>query len=465
MKNYSKYFYTPDDLPIMDLDQIYMTSSAYLATGFKDVSATFDLLVRDMPQHRNFMVFTGLEEIIRGIVGWRYTDRHVKILRHHKLISPKFGKYLKQFKFYGTVYAMPEGSFFFPGEPVVRITAPLIEVNLLTAFLITSLTSNSIFASKFIRSVLVAGKLNVIGTSPNRALAFEQAFKSQRSSFITGSKNNPSPVVREKLREPRGDAATIAYHAFIKSYPTELEAMQVAARNAKVELSLMIDTYDIKQGMKNALIVARDFQKKGKILKLVVDSGDLLSGARYVRKELDKVGLKNVRITLASNLDEYKIDKLIKAKAPANTFIVNTEALTSSDDPKMEAVFKLAEIIRGDQIQYAMKLSPGKVSLPGCKQVFRVFKNGKYHHDVIGLEGEKLGTPLLRPMIVKGKQVYKLPSVMKIRSFVAQELKKLPEKLKDIWHEHMYPVKTSAKLQKLADKVRARHLRQYHNPT
>src|SRR3989338_4537892 len=116
-----------NDLPILELDQIFMTSSAYLATGFKDVWATFDLLVRDMPEKRNFMVFTGLEEIIRGIMDWRYTDYHVRILRQHKLISPEFVCYLKKFKFSGTVYALPEGSVFFPGEPVVRVTAPIIE--------------------------------------------------------------------------------------------------------------------------------------------------------------------------------------------------------------------------------------------------------------------------------------------------------------------------------------------------
>lgn len=457
-------FYTPDDLQVMDLDQIYMTSSAYLATGFKDVWATFDLLVRDMPKHRNFMVFTGLEEMIRGIMGWRYTRRHVALLRRHKLISKEFGKYLLDFKFSGTVYGMKEGTVFFPGEPVLRVTAPIIEANLLTAFLITSLSSNTPYATKYARVVLAAaGQYNVTGTSPNRANSFEHAFKAQRSSYIVGSANSPSPALREKLGIPMGDASTNAYHAFIKSYPTELEAMRAAVDHAKVEVSLMIDTYNLKQGLKNAIRVIKEFQVQKKTVKVIIDSGDLAKEARYVRKELDRRGLTQIRITLAGNLDEYKIAKLVQEGVPVNTCIVATEAQTSSDDPKLEAVYKLSEIIRGREVEPKMKLSPGKISLPGRKQVFRILRQGQFDHDVIGLQGERLGITLLQPMIIKGRQIYQLPHVQKIRAYVAAQLKQLPSRLKEITQEHYYKVTVSPRLKRLIQKVRAEHLAQYQD--
>lgn len=461
MKALEKHFYTPTDIQVMDLDQIYLTSSAFLETGFANVWATFDLLVRDMPRHRNFLVFTGLEEMIRGIIGWGYSSRHVRLLQKHHLISSTFASYLRTFRFSGTVYGMQEGTLFFPGEPVLRITAPIIEANLLTAFLITSLSSNTTYASKYIRSVLAAKGISVIGTSPNRATSFEHAFKSQRSAHIVGSNNTPSPITREKLGMPLGDTATIAYHAFIKAYPTELEAMRAAAKSAQIDLSLMIDTYSFKEGLQSAIIVGKELRDKRKKLKIVIDSGDLLSRCRYTRKELDRAGLFDVRITLAGNLDEYKIDRLVKAHAPANTFIVATEAQTSSDDPRLEAVYKLSEIIRGKKTNYTMKLSEGKVSLPGRKQVFRIKNSDGYVRDIIGLEGEKLGKPLLQPMIIRGKQVYMLPTVRDIRSYVAHQIQELPNKFKEVGREYRYLVLRSKKLKILIRSVRMDHLRQY----
>lgn len=456
------HFFHPEYISVFDLDQIYMTSSMYYETGFKNVWATFDLLVRDMPIHRNFMVFTGLEEMILGIKNWHFENKNINLLLKNKLISLKFSQYLTNFKFTGDMYAMPEGTFFFPGEPVVRITAPIIEGNLFTAFLTTSLTSNTIYSSKYIRSYIAAHPRKVIGVSPQRATSFESSFKAQRSSFITGSFNCPSPIVRNVFDMPMGDNATIAYHAFISSYATEKQAMEIAAKYAEVDLSIMIDTYDIKEGLKNAISIAKNFtKKKGKKLKIVIDSGDLLQLSKYVRKELDKAGLKKVGITLASNLDEYKIKDLMKNDMPADTFIVNTEAVTSSDSPKMEAVYKISEIIKGKEIDYKMKLSKNKVSLPGKKQIYRVKKGKYYDYDILGLDDEKIGKPLLRKIFEKGKLVYKLPPTQSIRNSVIKQLDCLPRKYLEIDKDYKYPVKHSSGLQKLTKQVKSDILKQY----
>lgn len=436
---------------VFDLDQIYMTSSMWYDTKMKDTWATFDLIVRDMPKNRNFLIFAGLEEMATHLQNWKYTNEQIAMLKKMELISDTFAKFLKTVKFEGDVYAMPEGSIFFNNEPIVRITAPLIQGNLLTAFMMTCLSSNTIYSSKFVRSVIAAKDKNVIGPSPVRAHGFESAFKAQRSAYIVGSKQVPSPVVRNFLNIPMGDNATIAYHAFVNSYESEQEAMQVAADHAKVDLSLMVDTYDYDKGIKNAIVIGKQYEKMGKSLKIVVDSGDLYENVVKVKRKIDEAGLKNIRIVVASNLDEYKITDLMKKKIPANTFIVCTEALTSSDDPKLEVVYKISEIIEKDgRIINKMKLSPGKMSFPGRKQVYRKFKNSHFEKDIIGLEGEKgLGEPLLRPIFKKGKLVYNLPSVIKIRDYVSEQLKQMPEKYLEIEKTYKYPVEISEKLQKL----------------
>lgn len=347
---------------------------------------------------------------------------------------------------------MPEGTLFFPGEPVVRITAPLIQANLLTAFLITSLCSNTIFSSKYIRSVIAAKGIAVIGPSSNRAHSFESAFKAQRSGFIAGGHDLPNPLIREKLGLNIIGGATIAYHAYINSYSSELEAMTLAAKHAKVTLSLMVDTYNYRQGIKNAISVAKKIKTQvKKKIKIVVDSGDLYKNTIFVRKELDRAGLKDIKITVASNLDEFKISELLKKRIPADTFIVNTEAVTSSDDPKMEAAYKISEIIKPNgKIISKMKMSAGKISLPGRKQVYRR-RQGKYwQEDIIGLDKEKgLGQPLLKPVIKGGKSVYNLPTVPEIKSYVAEQLKFLPKKYLEIKKNYKYPVKISRKLKEL----------------
>jgi nicotinate phosphoribosyltransferase len=456
MEKLKHYFFTPDYLNVFDLDQIYMTSSMWYDTGMKDTWVTFDLLVRDMPKHRNFLVFTGLEEMALFLQDWKFTDKQIAILKNAKLISNNFAKYLKKFSFSGDVFAMSEGSIFYNNEPVLRITAPLIEANLLTAFFMTSLSSNTIFSSKYIRSIIAAKGKSVIGPSANRAHSFESAFKAQRSAFIVGSNNCPSPIVRKLFGMPMDDNATIAYHAFIKSYTSESEAMQVAAKNALVDLSLMVDTFSYESGVKNAIKIAKEYAKKNRIIKFVVDSGDLYKNAVYVKKEVKKAGLKNVKITVASNLDEYKIKKLISKGIPADTFIVGTEAVTSSDDPKLEVIYKISEIIKPDgSIVNKMKLSPGKTSLPGRKQVFRLMSKNKLVEDTIGLEGESnLGISLLQPIFKKGKLVYNLPSILTIRDYVSKQVKYLPSKYLEINKVYKYPVKISEKLKQLIIKTK-----------
>lgn len=454
------HLFLEDDLPLFEYNQIFSCGSIWLKKGMQRKIATFDLYVRDLPKCRNFFVFGGLEEVVCGIQKWHYSDEHVQFLLDNKVITKEFGEYLKEFKFSGNIWAMPEGTVFFPGEPVIRITAPIIEANLFTMFLINAITSNTIFLTKATRCVIAAAPQNCNGIYGVRAQSFESSLKSARNSYIAGTTAIACPTFFRKYQLPMPPALTIGYHAFIKSFDTELEAMRAIAETFPKGMIVMIDTYDIEQGIKNAITVAKELKAKGKSLKgIMIDSGDLFEIAVLTRKMLDKAGLKDVKITVASNLDEYAIAKLKKKGIPADAFLVVTEGVTVSDAPNLEIVYKLAQLQDGKKTVYTAKFSPQKLSYPGVKQVYRVGTDEK-QKDIIGLETEKLGKPLLVEIARNGKFVYELPALDKIKAHLKNQLKELPPKLLDIEKQHAYPVETSQGLKALLEIVRKKHVKQ-----
>lgn len=454
------HLFTEDDLPIFDYNQLFSAGSMWLEKGMDTQVATFDLYVRDLPEARNFLLFGGLEEILIGLTKWRYRDHHITALFAPGIITSRFAKYLKHFKFSGDVWAMPEGTPFFGDEPVMRITAPIIEANLITIFLMNVLTSNTIFMSKAIRCVLAARPKACNGIYGARAHSFESSMKSARNSYLTGTQGIACAAFWRKYHMPVPPGLTIAYHAFIKSFPDELTAMRTAAELfGKKGIFLMVDTYDFKQGLRNAVRVTKESAGRGGALKgIVIDSGDVAELSRYARKELDKAGLPQVKITVAGNLDEYKIAKLVAKKIPIDAFLVVTEGVTSSDAPKLETVYKMAQIRIGKQVKMTAKFAPGKLSLPGVKQVYRVSKGDHYVRDVIGLEGEKLGQPLLRKYMSHGKITRLLPDLPHIKNYIQDEIKRLPSRLLKIEHQPLYSVTVSPRLLKQLAAVKKEHV-------
>jgi len=457
------HYFLPEDHRLFDYDQIFSVSSMWVELGMENVIATYDLFVRDAPKNRNFLLFGGLEEIIENIKAWRFTKDEVDFLLNNNIIKPKMAKLMRTFKFSGDIWAMKEGTVFFPGEVVMRLTGPIWEVNLLTFFLINSLTSNTIFFSKIIRSILAGqGKLDILICSVTRAHSNESSLKFGRAAYLLGMPASLVPSFARKYNLPVVKANTKAYHAFIKSFPTEIDAFRAAASQFD-HIGLMVDTYDYKQGIQNVIQVARELKPKGKSISFIVlDSGkdvaDYARQIRYARKELDKAGFKNIKISVFGNFNEEKIAALIKTKAPADSIGPCTDLVTSIDDPKLEAVLKLAEFIRDGQTFYSAKLTPGKLSYPGRKQVFRIYKKGIMVNDVVGLATEKLGTPLLIPMVKAGKFVYQLPTLDQIKVYTASQIKTLPEKLKRVEHVAPYRVSFSKKLNELLAQAKRQHL-------
>lgn len=462
-KNYTRNFFLPEDQSLFDYDYVFSASAMWVELGMQDVEATFDLTVRHLPKKRNFLLFAGLEEIVQGILNWKFTPEDINFLLERGIITEKFVPFLKNFKFSGDVFAMPEGTVFFPQEPVVRITGKLWQINLFTFFLMNALTSNTIFASKLARGFLAADdKIYVATCSPVRGHAHEASLKMGRAAYLFGSASGMVPGWARKF-DIQYESKARAFHAFIKSFPTEIEAMRAAA-SIFPDCSVMTDTYEPKQGLKNAITVALEQKEKGNPVfsAMFIDSGetveDYAKQSLYVRGELDKAGLQEVKITVAGNFEEYKIAKLVELKAPVDKVILGTELIVPGDDPKLEVVLKMAEFVRGGATHPTAKLAQGKISYPGIKQVYRTFESEKLAGDTIGVEGEQLGEPLLRQYIAKGKLVSDLPSLDAIQGYVTSQIKMLPDELRTIEKFSSYDVRFSPALEKLLQEFKKKHI-------
>jgi len=453
-----------EEYPFFEYAQVFTASSIWYKSGIGKQTATFDLTIREMPGERNFMILGGVEEIVSNILNWKYEPKAVDFLVSKNIISEEFGQYLKNFKFSGDVWAMPEGTVFFPGEPIVRITAQLQDANLLTTFLANCVCYPTLFFSKLARVKLAAGNKSIVSAGATRANAFENMAKAHRIAYIleTGL-SVPWAIGRLDANPSFGSEVTL-YHALIKSFPSEKEAFRAILQskdNEKNDYSTMIDTYDIKQGLNNFIEVEKEAQQEGKSLcRAVIDSGDILELSKWVRAELNKNGLEYIKVVAASNLDEYKIDYLEKNKAPIDMYGAVTEVMNVSDRPVLEAVYKLAQTVDGNgNIKYAAKLTPGKESLPGAKQVFRNYdKDGKIAYDKIGMEEENLGKRLLVGYIKKGEIKNDLPSLEEIRNYVKDQLDELPAEMKKLGKAKPYAVKVSEKLEEILEEVRAEHV-------
>jgi len=461
MKDVRRQTPLPSEIPSLEYAQIFTASSIMFDTGKGKELATFDVTVREMPGKKNFLLLGGIEELINTVLNWKYDPFFIDYLLKEKLISENFAKHLKKFSFGGDVWAMPEGTVFFPGEPVVRITTSLCDANLFTAFLVNVICYPTLFLSKAVRVRLAANNKPVYFASAMRAFSFENVLKIQRYSYLLGAAVHvpyASYHFGIKGRKP----AIGFYHALIKSFPSEEEAYRHFlpwTRGFSISTS-MVDTYNIETGIKNWIKIEKEARLKGQSLGAVsIDSGDVFETAKFFRKELDAVGLKDTIILAYSNLDEFKIAELEKRGAKIDGYCAFTETITVSDRPVLEVVYKLAERIdQKGKVSYAAKLTPGKTSLPGRKQVFRKYnKKGQIAEDIIGLETEKLGEPLLIEYIKDGKLIHQLPSLDAIKERLESELSKLPESLKEITKTVDYKVKINKKINKILVFLRKKH--------
>jgi nicotinate phosphoribosyltransferase len=431
-------------LLLSDLYQLSMLE-AYSAHGMQEPAA-FEFFVRKLPPGRTFLVAAGLEQAVQFLEGMRYSPDELAWLKASGMFSPAFVDRLSQIRFTGDVDAMPEGTVFFPNEPVLRVTAPLPEAQLVESRLINLVHFQTMIASTAARMVLAAPGKQLVDFGFRRAHGAEAGLLAARASYLAGFAGTATLAANREFGIPV--FGTMA-HSFIQAHDDEATAFERFARARPKALTLLIDTYDTERGAKIVAGVAPRLAREGiSIAAVRLDSGDLAAHARAVRAILDAAGLQAIQIFASGGLDEAALLALCRGGAPIDGFGVGTSLTTSSDAPALDCAYKLQEYAGKPR----RKLSEGKATWPGCKQVWRRYSaDGTIRADVVGLIDEPTeGEPLLRPAMRRGSRVGNLPSIAEARAHAAASINRLPEALRRLEPSALaVPVEFSAGLRAL----------------
>jgi len=449
-------FVTKDNVALLT-DLYQLTMGAAYFEKMEGVEATFDLFIREMPQRRNYLVAAGLEQALRYLENLQFSEECISYLTEQKLFKQEFLEYLAKLRFTGEVWAVPEGSVVFPKEPLLRLTAPIIQAQLAETYLLNTVGFQTLIASKASRVVEAARGRGVVDFALRRVHGADAGLKGSRASYIGGCIGTSNVLAGMIYKIPI--YGTVA-HSFVMAHQNELDAFRSYADVFPDRCLLLIDTYNTIDGARNAVRVAKELESRGrKMVGVRLDSGDLVKLSKEVRRIFDENNLKYLKIFASGNLDEYKIEKLLKANSPVDMFGVGTAMGVSSDSPVVNANYKLAELRdeKGNELP-RMKLSTGKITLPGKKQVYRFYKNNLYSHDVIALEEEKLdGEKLLLKFMERGRIIRKLPELSEIRERCRKNIVKLPEKYRKLKKAPAYPVLLSKKLEGLMKEMKKRY--------
>ena len=428
---------------LTDLYQLNMMA-AYLEHRLTE-TAVFELFVRKLPPRRGFLMAAGLEQAVRFLETLAFTAEDLSAIRGLGSFSESFLAYLRSFRFTGEVDAMPEGTVFFPDEPIIRVTAPLPEAQFVETRLVNLLHFQTVIASKAARMALAAPGKPLIDYGLRRAHGAEAGMLAARASYIAGFSGTATVAAGLEFGIPV--YGTMA-HSFIQAHDDETLALEHFARSHPQGLVLLIDTYDTERGARRVVALAPRLAAAGITISGVrIDSGDLGEHAREVRRILDAGGLQAVKIVASGGLDEDQLLALSRAGAPINSYGVGTSLTTSSDAPALDCAYKLQEYAG----KARRKRSEGKATWPGRKQVWRSYDaEGRLAGDLVSLAGERhQGEVLLRPVMRGGRRLPDIPDLTAIRAYAKDQLARLPAPLARLEPCH-YPVEISAPLRELA---------------
>ncbi len=405
---------------LTDLYELNMTAS-YLRRGMTG-TATFSLFVRSLPAARGFLVAAGIESCLDRLQDFRFEEDDIRYLRDTLRYEPRDLEAFRRLRFTGDVWAIPEGRLALAGEPILEVTAPLPEAQLIETMFLNLITFETTIASKAARCVVAARGIDVIDFSFRRTQGIEAGIDVARLSSMVGfiSTSNVEAARRHGLVA----AGTMA-HSYIEAFPTELEAFHAYAQDFSGRVTFLVDTYDTITGIKHAIATIKELGPTGR-LGIRIDSGDLVALSTQARKMLDQAGLPHVRIVASGGLDELAIDQLVRAGAKIDAFGVGTRMGVSADHPY--TAYKLV-CYEGRPV---MKLSRGKVTAPGRKQVFR---RARPFGDLVGLHDEEAPAGyerLLEPVMIKGRRRAARSPIAEAKARFAADLACLPSSAKDI---------------------------------
>jgi nicotinate phosphoribosyltransferase len=436
---------------LTDLYELTM-AAGYLQTGF-EARATFELFVRNLPPQRNYLVAAGLEQALEFLEHVNFNDEEIAYLRSHHVfqyIGPEFFDYLRTFRFTGDVWAVPEGTLVFPGEPMLRVSAPISEAQIMETYLLATLGYQTMIASKAARVVTAAQGRRVVEFGARRAHSAQAGLFAARAAAIGGAVGSSNVLAGQQFGVyTYGTQA----HSWVMAHDDEADAFAHFLDAFPERAFLLLDTYNVHDAVKKIIRMGR------KPAGVRLDSGDVAKDSQWVRRELDKVGWQDVRIFASGDLDEYEIARLLAKGAAIDSFGVGSALATPSDAPLLNLVYKLVEVDRAGKIQGAAKLTQAKVTYPGRKQVFRYSnRRGEFEEDKIALEGEPAngGTPLLAPVMREGRRTLAPEPISALRDRCVAGLAHLPERYRRIDKSAEYSVRYSKQLEKLLDKIRKR---------
>ena len=433
----------------VDLYELTMAASFH-ELGLVD-PVTFDLYAHSLPPRRGYVVACGAEPALDYLEGLRFDEDAVAFLRSLRLFDEAFLRRLADLRFTGDVWAIPEGEVAFPYEPLLRVTAPLVEAQLVETSLLNGLGFQTLIATKAARVATACAGRSFVDFSARRDHGRDAALQAARAAWIGGAGGTSLVLAGRELGiELSGTMA----HSYVMRFGREDEAFLAFARAYPGRAVLLIDTYDTLAGARTVAALAPQLRAERIVPRAVrLDSGDLFELARAVREILDDAGLTEVRIFASGDLDEYRIADLVQRGAPIDAFGVGTQLGTSGDAPSLGVVYKLVEDTTGPKI----KLAPDKLTLPGRKQVYRFTEHGRAAYDVLALADEPApgGRPLLAPMLANGRRVGPPEPLATTRARCAAAVEALPDHLQALQPSGpSYPVRRSDGLAALVGRLR-----------
>jgi len=433
-----------------DLYELNMVQ-AYLDRA-EDGEAVFEFFVRRLPARRGFLLAAGLEDALEYLATLQFSAAEIDWLKSTGRFRANLIDYLAAFRFTGDVHAIPEGRVCFANEPLIRITAPLPQAQIVETRLINILHYQTLIASKAARMVLAAPGKILSDFGLRTAHGAEAGLFSARASYIAGFAGAANVEAGQRYGVPV--VGTMA-HSFVQVHDDESEAFENFARARPEGVILLIDTYDTEQGARKVVALAPKLKADGISIRGVrIDSGDLAEHARKVRAILDNGGLHDVIILASGGINEDVLQSMMKSGTPIDGFGIGVNLAASVDVPALDCAYKLQEYAGNPK----RKLSEGKATWPGRKQVWRDYDaEGRMRGDILSLESDRQpGEPLIVPVMRAGKRIGPAPTLAQIREHAAQDLKRLPDPLAQLQSGLEYPVQVADALAALAHQTDAK---------
>jgi nicotinate phosphoribosyltransferase len=434
-------------------------AAGYFEAGKTGERATFELYVRKLPPNRNFVLAAGLAQAAEYLLEFHFTEDEIAYLRglpQFARTRPEFFDMLAGLRFTGDLFGVPEGTPMFAGEPFLTVRAPLIEAQIAETYLLATVGFQSMIATKAARVVKAALGRQVVEFGTRRAHSPEAGVLAGRAAYLGGCAGTSNAETGRRYGVPVFGTAA---HSWVMAFPNERASFEQLQRLLGESTVYLIDSYDTLEGARRAAALGRP------LWGVRLDSGNLVELAPAVRRILDDAGLREARIMATGDLNEYKIQELVAARAPIDAFGVGTELATSADAPSLGVVYKMVEMENpAEGRRYTVKLSDDKVTLSGAKQVFRYAD-----HDLLACSNECPSCPnenglaaaeapeaLLHPVILGGKLIEPLPGAAQARQHAAASLALLPAPCHSLFESHAWRVDLSPQLEDLNQRARTR---------